>query len=67
MFIVIELQNNNGTVSNIVTAYNTQQQAEQKFHEIMMYASVTTLTSHAAVILNERGEMIRSESYPLLP
>lgn len=67
MYIVIELQNNNGTVSNIVTAYNTQQQAEQKFHEIMMYAATTTLTSHAAVILNDRGEMIRSESYPLLP
>ena len=67
MYIVIELQNNNGQVSNIVTAFNTQQQAEQKFHEIMMYASVTTLTSHSAVILNDRGEMIRAESYPLLP
>lgn len=67
MYIVIELQNNNGTVSNIVTAYNTQDQAEQKYHEILKYAAVTTLTSHAAVILNERGEMIRAESYPLLP
>ena len=67
MYIVIELQNNNGQVSNIVTAFNTQQQAEQKFHEIMMYAATTALTSHSAVILNDRGEMIRAESYPLLP
>ena len=67
MYIVIELQNNNGTVSNIVTAYNTQQQAEEKFHEILKYAATTTLTSHSAVILNDRGEMIRAESYPLLP
>lgn len=67
MYIVIELQNNNGTVSNIVTAYNTQAQAEEKYHEILKYAAVTTLTSHSAVILNDRGEMIRSESYPLLP
>ena len=67
MYIVVELQNNNGQVANIVTAFSTQQQAEQKFHEILMYASVTELTSHSAVILNDRGELIRSESYPLLP
>lgn len=67
MYIVVELQNNNGTVSNIVTAYSTQAQAEQKYHEILKYAAVTTLTSHSAVILNDRGELIRSESYPLLP
>lgn len=64
MYIVIELQKQNGQVSNIVTSFATLEQAESKYHEILKYAAVTTLEKHAAAILNEDGYSIRHESYP---
>ena len=64
MYIVIELQKNNGQVSNLVTSHETLEQAESKYHQILTYAAVTTLEKHAAAILDEDGYSVRHESYP---
>lgn len=64
MYIVIELQTNaNGTVGNIVTAYNTREQAFQKFYTILAAASVSSLPVHAAVILDNKGILIASQAF----
>ena len=64
MYIVIELQTNtSGTVGNIVTAYNTREQAFQKFYTILAAAAVSSLPVHAAVILDNKGILIASQAF----
>ena len=64
MYIVIELQTiNESTVANIVNAYAEQKVAEQKYHTILAAAAVSSLPCHAAVMLDEKGRMIKSEYY----
>lgn len=64
MFIVIELQTiNDSQVANIVNAYTEQAVAEQKYHSILAAAAVSSLPCHAAVMLDEKGRMIKSEYY----
>ena len=64
MYLVIELQKNaDGTVGNIVTAYNTLNEADSKYHSVLASAAVSSVPIHSAVILSERGKMIKNESY----
>ena len=64
MFIVIELQTiNESQVANIVNAYTDQKVAEQKYHTILAAAAVSSLPCHAAIMLDEKGRMIKSEYY----
>lgn len=64
MYIVIELQTiNESQVANIVNTYTEQKVAEQKYHTILAAAAVSALPCHAAVMLDEKGRMIKSEYY----
>lgn len=63
MLTVIELQTNEGTTSAITNAYNDESLAYQKYYQILSYAAVSGLDIHSAVILNEYGGLIRSESF----
>lgn len=64
MYIVIELQTNpNGTVGNIVSSYPTKDEAFSKFHNILMYAAVSSLPCHAAVILDNHGQQIAAQYF----
>ena len=52
-YIVIELQKmDNGTVGNIVTAYDSQIEAESKYHQILAAAAISNLPTHSAIIIN---------------
>ncbi|ACV22559.1 Uncharacterised protein [Slackia heliotrinireducens] len=63
-YIVIELQTNAaGQTANIVTAYDNQPQAENKFHSILAAAAVSAVPKHAAVILNEDGLIVKQWCY----
>lgn len=64
MYIVIELQTiNDSQVANIVNAYTEQKVAEQKYHTGLAAAAVSALPCHAAVMMDEKGRMIKSEYY----
>ena len=64
LYIVIELQTiNDSQVANIVNAYTEQAVAEQKYHSILAAAAVSALPCHVAVMLDEKGRMIKSEFY----
>lgn len=63
-YIVIELQTNAaGQTANLVTAYDNQPQAENKFHTILASAAVSNVPKHAAVILNEDGLIVKQWCY----
>lgn len=63
MFTVIELQTNNGTTTAQAFHFDNENQAYQKYHEILMYAAVSTVQVHAATILNEYGNVLKNEFY----
>ncbi len=59
MFIVLEIQNS----SILVNTYNTRNEAENKYHTILAYAAVSSIEKHAAAMLTEDGEYIKSECF----
>lgn len=64
MYIVIELQaNNKGQVANIVTAYNTLAEAQNKYYTILAAAAISSVPTHSAVILDHCGNLIANNSF----
>lgn len=63
MFVVIELQENNGVLANLVTSHETLQDAESKYHTILASAAISSIDVHSAVLLNSSGSLIKSEFY----
>lgn len=63
MFVVIELQTSQNVTTPLTSVYSDQNAAEQKFHEILSYAAVSNVGVHAAAILTESGEILKSEFY----
>ena len=64
MYIIIELQTNQeNETSYLVDKKATMSEALQKYHMILAAAAVSGLPKHAAVILNERGNLVMKECY----
>ena len=63
MYIVLEIQVNNGTVSSIVDSFSDRNQAESKYHQILTSASVSDVDKHSAVLIADNGVCIKHESY----
>ena len=63
-YIVLELQTNaEGTTSVITTVYDNKEQAESKYHQILMYAAVGSLFIHGAAIILSDGTPYMNYSY----
>lgn len=63
MYLVIELQTNNGKMANLAYAYDTQNEAESKFHSILSTAAVSSVEVHTAVVIDEQGCVLANGSY----
>ena len=63
MFVVVELQETNGKLQNLVTAHDTLQKAEAKYHTVLAAAAISSVDIHSAVLLSSTGNVIKSESY----
>lgn len=62
MYIVIELQKTTD-ISTLVNSYSNRDQAEQRYHQILVAAAISELPKHAAIILDEDGHELKSECY----
>ena len=63
-FLCIEIQtNSDGSVGNIVYAYDELNQAESKYHAILSAAAVSELPMHAAVLVRSDGAVLSSMFY----
>lgn len=62
-YIVLELQNNEGTTSTISYTYTDRNTAENKFHTILAYAATSSIEEHSAVLLTQDGRLVRTECY----
>ena len=66
MYIVIEIQNS-GTVATIVNQYADKNTAESAYHQILSAAAVSSVPTHAAVLMTDEGVWLRSEVYHHAP
>ena len=63
-YVVLELQlNQDGTLGSIINQYESRNEAESKYHQILASASVSTLLMHTAFMLTPDGYVIKSECY----
>ena len=58
LFIVIELQRNGNQMGNIVTAHETLQDAQHKFHSVAAAAAISSVEKHSVVLLDDDGFII---------
>lgn len=62
-YLVIELQTTNGVTSHLAWSYDNIEQAESKYHAILSAAAISTIPIHAAAILNQEGNNVKSWYY----
>lgn len=63
-YLLIEIQTgNDGKISNIVTSHDTKPEAETKYHQVLAAAATSNTKYHSAVMLNEKGEWEKGETY----
>lgn len=63
MFTVIELQTINGVTTVLTDVFQNREQAEQKFHNILSYAAVSSVDIHAVSILSADGSILKNDVY----
>lgn len=63
MFAVLELQKTDNGLAVISTTYDERSEAESKYHDILHYASVSSVAIHSAVIMSEDGCLLKRECY----
>lgn len=62
-YLVIELQTNSDTVASLITQHNTIEEAESKYHTVLAAGAISKVPIHSAVLMNDRGTSIKSETY----
>ena len=64
MYIVIEMQTNNGTTAIVPpVTFDDINKAYQKYYQILSAAAVSSVPTHTAIILTERGDVVRVEHF----
>lgn len=63
MYLVIEIQTQNGKVSTLNYQYDDIRLAEQKYYLILSAASVSSLDVHSAMIVDPRGTVLKNDYY----
>ena len=65
MYIVIELQTNNGatTVVTPIKTFTDINEAYEEYYRTLMYAAVSNVEVHTAIILTETGRVVASEHF----
>lgn len=61
--IVLEIQQNGDKISTIINAYKDQKVAEQKYHQVLSAAAVSSVPIHSCVMLYDNGHEYKRESY----
>lgn len=63
MFIVLEIQNQPESTAVLVNTYEDGYVAENKYHTILAAAATSSVPIHTAVLMNEVGNVLKSEHY----
>lgn len=63
MYLVVEIQTSDGKISTLNYQFDALNLAEQKYYAILSAAAVSSLDVHAAMIMDNRGTVIKNEFY----
>ena len=63
MYIVLEIQKNQGQVATLTNQYTDILDAENKYHLILASASKSEVEVHTAMIITEYGFVLKQEHY----
>ena len=63
MYLVLELQTNDGVMSTIPLQFETLDLAMQKYYQILSFAVVSTIDCHAAIVMDSRGVVVANMYY----
>jgi len=63
MYIIAEFQSTGETTAILTYSYTESNLAEQKYHEILSAAAVSSVPIHAVSMLNEYGCVAKNEFY----
>lgn len=61
--IIVEIQRNGSETSCITTVQQDRSVAEQKYHQTLSYAAVSSVEIHSVVMLDDFGTRIKGETY----
>ena len=67
MYIVIEMQTNNGQAATITTAYADLNVAYQKYYTILAAAAVSNVEIHSAMIITPTADLIVTQHFDHRP
>jgi len=63
-YIVIELQTNaDGTVGNIVNAYDDRNAAESQYHSVLSAAAISNVPVHSCIMITSEGRPLDWKFY----
>lgn len=62
-YIIIEQQTDKGTTAVLTQTKDNINEAEQAYHTVLAYASVSTIDTHSATMLNENGQALKYECF----
>ena len=63
MYLVIELQTTNGVTTVLTEVFQDRNLAEQKYHQTLAYAAVSSVEVHSVGLLDEFCQVIKNEVY----
>lgn len=55
LYIVIELQRNSNSLTNLVTSHTTLADAEYKFHTVAASAAISNIQRHTVLLVDDEG------------
>lgn len=63
-YIVVEIQTmENGQVATVPTAFDTEKEANAKYHQVLSVAAVSGIPCHSAVILTEEAQFLKRDYF----
>ena len=63
-YLVIEIQTNtDGTVGNLVFAYDDRNEAESKYHAVLSAAAISTIPMHTCDLIQADGILLARQCY----
>ncbi len=63
-YLVIEVQKfDSGAITSPVTAHDTLNGANAKYHQVLASAAVSSLPVHSAAIITEEGAFVKGECF----
>ena len=63
MYLVIELQTTGGVTNALIEQFVTYELAMQKYYLVLSYAAVSTIDTHAAMLIDTSGRVWKSECF----